>query len=79
VRAGSICLAEPAEGPGAFVLVVERLEDPEYVRYALLLSNEAELRTEADFIVSRGESGLPFELVVQCDLLGCVVVARLTA
>jgi hypothetical protein len=78
VRPGSICLAEPAEGQPAFVLVVERLDNPEYVRYALL-SNEVELRTDADFIVSREESGLPFELVVQCDLLGWVEVARLTA
>lgn len=79
VRVSSICLVQPPQGMRVFVLVIDTFDqDGQLFAQYCLLSNILEMATDADRTLSRKETGLPFELLGQGDLRGCVEIDRLT-
>lgn len=71
-RAGDLRLAVPAEGRGGeqrLVCILDVDRAAATVR-AALTSNEVELATGADVLATTAATGLPFDLVVESDVIG---------
>jgi hypothetical protein len=68
---GQIGVAEPMDGLGAarLVLVIE-VDDEDPAATVALLTNELDLATDADLLLSSQETGCPFALLVETDVVG---------
>ncbi|HUA07182.1 MAG TPA: hypothetical protein VMB27_24970 [Solirubrobacteraceae bacterium] len=76
VAVGQIWIAQPDDGPGMLVLLIDVADD--HVQALLCTQGDGDIATETDAVLGRLTTGCPGRLLVHGDVAGSIMRTRLT-